>query len=421
MSIEEQVAEELESQRRLIPVDLSALAQCGIDPTRYAVAHILPRGHVTLLGSHGGAGKSMLAEIIAAHVATGTFWAGLSAEKGRVVFVSLEDPGELVRYRLRRICEAYGLPHGDVATNLSVLDGSDSDSVLAVEVASAGTRSLAFTMAMDEIEDAARGCRLLIIDNASDAFSGNENERQLVRAFIRKLAHIARKQDCAVLLLAHIDKAAARFGSNGNSYSGSTAWHNTVRSRLALIEEVTGINLVQEKFNLGRKIDPIRLEWTDTGVLEPVPDSGTEAVERESQDEADVLAAIAAATADGSTVHTARKGPYSTLGVLETYPELPKALRKDKPRFWAALTRLERVHKITKETYTDTYRHKRARFIVCAFHPHTPCVGTHAQGGVPAFQRVLTRNAVGTQGTQCPSCDGAGCKWCARKAGGNID
>lgn len=413
MSLEQQA---LDEQRRLTPVDLSALADCVIDPTRHAIAPILPRGHVTLLGSHGGAGKSLLAEIFGAHVATGTPWAGLTIDRGRSVIASLEDPGNLAKFRLRRICDEYGLNHVEVADSVLILDGSNSDSVLAVEIADTGIRHLAFTAALDEIEAAAEGCRLLVIDNASDAFSGNENDRHIVRAFIRRLAHIARKHDCAVLLLAHIDKAAARYGANGNNYSGSTAWHNTVRSRLALIEDDAGLSLVHEKNNLGKKIEPIRLEWTTTGVLVPVAVSGTAVVERDEQDDAAVLAAIQAAIADGTTVHTARKGPHSALGVLDTYQELPMALRKDKARFWAAVTRLERVHKIEKETYTDPYRHRRARFIVRALLPHTPCVGTHAQGVLPASLCVQTlergKNAVGTH---CQRCDGSGCEWCRER------
>ena len=68
---------------------------------------------------------------------------------------------------------------------------------------------------------------------------------------------IAREHDAAVVLLAHIDKAAARNGGQGNSYSGSTAWHNSARSRLALVEdEATGLELLHEKANFGKKRDP---------------------------------------------------------------------------------------------------------------------------------------------------------------------
>ena len=411
MSLEEKARAE---ERRLRPVDLTALADCVVDPTRHAIAPILPRGQVTLLASHGGAGKSLAAEIFGAHVATGTPWAGLTIDRGRSVIASLEDPGNLAKFRLRRICDEYGLDHVEVADSVLILDGSDTDSVLAVEIADAGIRHLAFTAALDEIEAAAEGCRLLVIDNASDAFEANGNDTHLVRAFIRRLARIARKYDCAVLLLAHIDKAAARYGASGNSYIGSTAWHNTVRSRLALIEDDAGLSLVHEKNNLGKKIDPIRLEWTTTGVLVPVATNGAVAVERAEQDDADVLAAIEAAIRDGATVHAARSGNYSTISVLKTYPDLPKELRKDKARFWAALTRLERAGRVIRETYRNEQRKERVRLLCAAPVPHTPHTGAGAgRAGAPVDRSTHWRSTGAL--AQCPRCDGSGCEWCGTR------
>lgn len=401
---------------RLVRVDLSDLANCTTDPTQYAIERILPRGHVTLLGGHGGSGKSMLALTLASHVASGRAWSGLTPDPGRAVFISLEDPGDLARYRLRRICDEYCLQHAEVAEFLAILDGSGVESALAVEIADAGVRRLIFTSTTEEIEVVAEGCRLLVIDNASDAFAANENDRHLVRSFIRRLAQIARRHDCAILLLAHIDKAAARYGSAGNSYSGSTAWHNSVRSRLALIEDEASLLLVQEKCNLGKPIEPISLDWSTRGVLVPVETTGSVAVERDAQDDADLLAAMQAAIADGATLHTARKGPYSIRGVLDSYTHLSDTLRRDKRRFWSSLDRLVRSQRIGKETYQDRHRHDRERFIVRAPHPHTPCVGTHAGDVRPApllrSQLERDRHAVATR---CPRCDGAGCQWCCKE------
>src|SRR5690625_5910278 len=78
---------------------------------------------------------------------------------------------------------------------------------------------------------------LIVIDIASDAYDENENSRRDVRFFIRALATLARANDAAVVLLAHIDKVAARNGGGGNDYSGSTAWHNSARSRIALMQD----------------------------------------------------------------------------------------------------------------------------------------------------------------------------------------
>jgi RecA-family ATPase len=49
----------------------------------------------------------------------------------------------------------------------------------------------------------------MLVDNASDAYGGDEIQRRQVRAFIRALVDIARLNNCAVMLLAHVDKVTS--------------------------------------------------------------------------------------------------------------------------------------------------------------------------------------------------------------------
>ena len=107
---------------------------------------------------------------------------------------------------------------------------------------------------------------LVIIDNASDAYDDDEIKRARVRAFVRSLRrHIARPGR-AVLLLAHINKASAIGGRNSGTedYSGSTAWHNSARSRLSLIPDPNGTLAIEHlKANLGAKAEPVQMEWRE--------------------------------------------------------------------------------------------------------------------------------------------------------------
>lgn len=75
------------------------------------------------------------------------------------------------------------------------------------------------------------GAQVLVIDTAADVFGGNENIRNQVRQFIAALTRIAMEIDGAVILCAHpsIDGM-----SKGHGFAGSTAWNNSVRSRLYL-------------------------------------------------------------------------------------------------------------------------------------------------------------------------------------------
>lgn len=335
----------------------------------YTVEPFVPVGEVTLMGGHGGAGKSILALILAAHYAASVPWFGLVVKGGRVLYVSLEDPANLIKYRLMRIIETYNLPVEAVEKNLMILDGSESGAALMVESSEHGIRSLTRTQIMDEVEETAQGCGLIIIDNASDAFDCEENQRRQVRRFIRELRTLARENNAGLILLAHIDKAAARFGANGNTYSGSTAWHNSVRSRLALTEKDGHVELVQEKLNAGKKLDrAIRLTWAD-GVLIPDGDiaEGLEAKGQEDINKATVLRAIEKTISDGIDVPTARTGPKTTHGTLERFPDLPSHLRGTRGRqaFYAALTTLHREGALQVEEYTTSSRHIRERFI-CA-------------------------------------------------------
>jgi hypothetical protein len=177
------------------------------------------------------------------------------------------------------------------------------------------------------------------------------------------LGRIARKNDAGVLLLAHIDKEAARHGGKGQSFIGTTAWHNSARSRLALIDNDGALELVHEKSNLGPKVPPVGLRFTDGGILVPTGgdpaaiQAGAELVMR--GDDAAVLAAMRAALAAGVSLNTARTGPGTAHQVLQTLPELPPALRgsKGRQRFWDALERLRRAGRVRMVDVRDARRH----------------------------------------------------------------
>lgn len=335
----------------------------------FVIGPFIPRGFVTLLGGHGEIGKSMLALTLAAHVAVGRDWADLPITQGKVRYISLEDDGELVLYRLQRIAEAYSLDTDAMSANLSIIDASDAGP-LAQEVNVFGAKGLTMTPLAAEVEALAAGYDLVILDNASDAFDGDENSRRQVRTFIKSLAKWVKGHRGAVLLLAHIDKAAARFGANGNSYSGSTAWHNSARSRLALARnpKTDAIELAHEKLNVGRKLeDPIILDWNEGGVLLPISANVRQSIEAlaEVSFDQDVYALVRAAIAAEMTVTTATTGPVTAWHTLQPLPEFPAQLkpRSAKPRFEAALIRLSRKGMIRREKYTKDYK-ARERWVL---------------------------------------------------------
>lgn len=310
----------------LLEVKLDDVMSASADAVCYAVNPLMPRRHVTLFGGHGGIGKSSLALAFSAHVACGFPFAGLAVEQSSVLFVSLEDEASIVRLRLRSIIEAYGLPAERVLASFRLLDGTQTIAALMTEGDGFSAQPV-FTQAYRELERAAHGAGLIVIDNASDAFDANENSRRMVRAFVRGLADIARKHNAAVVLLAHIDKSAAKDGARGNNYSGSTAWHNSARSRLALMEQDGRILLVHEKANLSARAEPVAFLFVD-GV--PVPEAGTQAegLTTENFDHAEIIRVFMAANDAGIKVPAnLTPGAHSAMKALESLPEYNRVFR----------------------------------------------------------------------------------------------
>lgn len=355
----------------LAAVDLSDTMTARLEPPRFILKPWLPRRLVALLGGHGGMGKSYLALVIAAHVAAGARFAGMEVEQARVVFVSLEDEPAIVRYRLRLLIEEYQLNHFKVLENLVLVDGTETHAALMAEVP---PNIATLTASYRELADLAAGAGLVVIDNASDAFDGNENQRRHVRGFIRALTTIARDNDAAVLLLAHIDKLAARNGSQGNSYSGSTAWHNSCRSRLAIIPQEDGSMLIEhEKNNLGPKADPLAIVFTSKGV--PVPEQRkalAEGTPLEQSDHSDMLKAFRAAAAAGMSVpDNLHPGSHSAFAVLATLPEYARFAKGRQGRDLAARTivALKRTGAVVAQEYQRANRKSGTRLVVAKSAP----------------------------------------------------
>lgn len=354
-------------------VDLTREGRSMDKASHWLIEKIVPRGHVTLLGGHGGSGKSLLALTWAAHVAVGREWAGLSVCKGKVLYASLEDDGALVAVRLAKIMKSGDLDCSEAIRSLTVLDGTNHDHTLAVARSTRGVRSLDRTAAMERLAKLARSYDLVVVDNASDAFAGNENDRAEVRMFVRgMLGNMASINNQAVLLLAHIDKAAARGYAAGNNYSGSTAWHNSSRSRLALLSVDGGVSLSHEKSNLAAKLDaPLALAWTDEGLLQPSGldcEAERKRSEKQLREDADLLESlIVIAIASGDPVTAAKGGAHTTWHQLKTYQEFPKHFKskEGKARFASALTLLKRDGKIVEVAKTDSNRNSKKYFELC--------------------------------------------------------
>ena len=243
----------------LAPLDWTVLQGQQPEPTQWRVAGWFPERTVTLLAANGGVGKSNLSLQLGVALVTGTQFIGVEVKPSRVLVISGEDEARTVHFRVANICADLGVSMASLAGQMVVYDMTQVDCVL--------WRDGAPTERMQWLADSVVRHRVdaVIIDNASDVFADNENDRTAVRGFMRCLNLISSATGVATLLLAHVDKASVRAGAgldSNSTFSGSTAWNNSARSRWAMVREDSGAILVRhEKCNLGPLQDEIKLEF----------------------------------------------------------------------------------------------------------------------------------------------------------------
>lgn len=238
----------------------------GPAPARqWNVRDWIPRGTVTAKYGDGGVGKSLLAQQLLTSTALGQPWLGLDTLQGRALGIFCEDSDEELHRRQEAINAALGIGMQDLS-DLRLLSRLGSDNVL-MDFGNAEKGAL--TDFFNDVDATLRAWRpvLATLDTAADLFGGNENARPEVRRFIGAcLGRLARDHDCGLVLLAHPSSSGL---ANGSGTGGSTAWSNTVRSRLYLTrpggdDEAPDTNrrtLTRMKANYAAKDGAVEIEW----------------------------------------------------------------------------------------------------------------------------------------------------------------
>jgi RecA-family ATPase len=194
---------------------------------------VIPAENVTILGGDGGTGKSQIAFQLAHSVASGTPWLGFEVEKGKALYLSAEDEMDELHRRLNSMgADFASLP------DLLIAPMAGKDALLAAPGAGRDAL-LAPTDLFDILIKRIAEYRpsLLVLDTLADLFGGNEIIRHQVRKFISMLRGLAFEFRVTVILLAHPSQSGM---ARGDGSSGSTAWNNSVRSRIYLFRPVDG-------------------------------------------------------------------------------------------------------------------------------------------------------------------------------------
>ena len=245
-------------------ITADTLAARNPKPRAWHVEGLLPGRTVTLLGGDGGTGKSLLALQLAAATAAARPWLGLPVTAGRAVYVSAEDDSEELHRRLADITQAEGIAFDDLE-RLTLRSLAGEDALLAHAQRNGTLTPTPLFRDLDQrLGDEAPA--LLVLDTLADLFPGDENNRAQARQFVGMLRGLAIRHDCTVLMLAHPSLSGL---NSGTGTSGSTAWNNSVRSRLYLDRvrddgygaDPDARTLTTKKANYGRTGGEIALRW----------------------------------------------------------------------------------------------------------------------------------------------------------------
>ena len=365
-------SDQLPKDRLAVPfalVPVADLAHVDPPPPSYWWDGYLPAGVLTLLGAHGGTGKSFVALMLAVCIALGLPLFGVPTRRGIVCYFSGEDSGGVLRHRLKWICTALGVSPADLDGWFHVLDATAGEPVLFHEISEAGRRHGATTPSYEALKRfvEARSIDVLVIDNASDALDASENDRARVRAFVRALVQLVQARSGAVLLLAHVDKGTSRGDRGGTeAYSGSTAWHNSARSRLFMSRDKDGsLTLEHHKSTHGAMREPLRLLWPKGGVPQvDQPASGIVQHIAELGHQKALLKLIHEFTVRGESVGTATTSRSHAGRLLRKERGFPSRL-SDADLF-DLLRQAERSGWLERDLFKGTNRHPRERWRVTA-------------------------------------------------------
>lgn len=331
----------------LTVVNATSFADTEPPPREWHVRGLIPKHEITMLSGDGGTGKSLLALQLAVATATGTEWVGSFPSTGRVLFVSAEDDiGELHR-RLATIARVQGVQIAEL-DKLEFLPLAGKDAVLATPLRRDGPLSPTRLFEALRAEIKARRPDLLILDTLADLFGGDEIKRPHARQFIGLLRRLALEFGLTVLLLAHPSLDGIR---SGTGTSGSTAWSNSVRSRLYFARPPSADDdssdddmriLTTKKANYGRVGETRVLRWQD-GVFTLDGAARADRLEADAADDRTFLDILADFERTGRSASPTLSSTYAPT----LFAAHPRANRLSKARLASAMERLfaaDRIH-----------------------------------------------------------------------------
>ncbi|WP_122928428.1 AAA family ATPase [Sphingobium sp. LF-16] len=245
--------------------DLGAWSTIQPTPKAFIMAGFVPARELTLATGAGGANKSTFGQQLATCCAAGVPMLGIDVMQGPALYITAEDDDDRLHWMQTHICRALAVDMAGMVGKLHLvsLRGRLGNELATFDAEGKLRPAPSFQLLKATIEQT--GSSLVVLDNAAHLFAGNENDRQQVTAFVNLLYSLCRDLGVTIILVAHSNKA-------GDSYSGSTAWLNAVRSQIVLQRPEGAIDpderlLTLGKANYARQGEELRCRWHEFALV----------------------------------------------------------------------------------------------------------------------------------------------------------
>jgi RecA-family ATPase len=241
---------------------------------QWAVVNHIPLRQVTYLSGEGGVGKTIIALQLLFACVCALDWIGLMPEAGNALYFGAEDEADELWRRLYDIAAYYNVPFDRIRHKLKVTSFAGKDATLA-RFDRHGCMQVTPLYHQLHQDTCTLQPKFTVLDTVSDIYGGNENDRTQVSAFVGLMRGLAMASNSAVIVNGHPSLVGI---STGTGTSGSTGWHNRVRSRMYFKPAETDDDALRvlefKKNQYGPIADSVLLRWKD-GVFIPEPGMGS--------------------------------------------------------------------------------------------------------------------------------------------------
>lgn len=186
-------------------LDLMRCYSIAPKPREYVLPGLIP-GTVGSIVSPGGQGKSMLALMLAHHVAGGVDLLDFGKfHTGPVAYLSAEDSEDILHERLHELGTRMDEDQREACAAALTVDDLTKQTPDLLN----GDHAEKWRKA---VEDLAQNSRLLFLDTLRSFHSGDENDSRAMAVLIGHIRAIAARTGCAVVFLHHTSKSLAVSG-----------------------------------------------------------------------------------------------------------------------------------------------------------------------------------------------------------------